>query len=82
MPGCIQHNKFVVVVLLASLPTWYAAARWREQAVLHCWNGCVWKVKPSCSRHVKNDEQAVQHYYLQNDRQTVQHYQRSASWLA
>ena len=30
-------------------------------------------------RHLKNDEQAVQHYYLQNDRQAVQHYQRSAA---
>ena len=31
-----------------------------------------------CSRPLKKDEQAVQHYYLKNDRQAVEHYQRTA----
>ena len=35
----------------------------------------IWVV---CSRPLKNDEQAVQHYYLKNDRQAVEHYQRTA----
>ena len=35
----------------------------------------IWVV---CSRPLKNDEQAVQHYYLRNDRQAVEHYQRTA----
>ena len=35
----------------------------------------IWVV---CSRPLKNDEQAVQHYYLKDDRQAVEHYQWTA----